>query len=68
VRPGIDSSGVVTAKIEHIKDGGDGAVIKSRLERVEIGADERGDPFVHRPPGGRRGRTKEAQRHPHRLQ
>jgi hypothetical protein len=41
-----DSSGVVTATIEHIKDGSDGAVIKSRLERVEIGTDECGDPIT----------------------
>jgi hypothetical protein len=38
-----DASGVMTATIEHFKDGSDGAVIKSRLECVEIGADERGD-------------------------
>jgi hypothetical protein len=41
-----DDSGLITATVEHCKDGEDGAVLSSRLERAEIGTDVRGDPIT----------------------
>jgi hypothetical protein len=39
-----DDDGVISAKVEHMKDDEAGAVIVSRLERVELGNDDDGDP------------------------
>lgn len=39
-------SGTITSTIEHMKDGPDGDVISSRLELVELGEDEDGDPIT----------------------
>jgi len=36
----------VLVTVEHMKDGAEGDVIASRLERVELGADEDGDPIT----------------------
>jgi AAA domain len=41
-----DDDGIITAKVEHVKDSEAGAVIVSRLERVELGADDEGDPIA----------------------
>jgi hypothetical protein len=38
-----DDQGIITAKVEHMKDDEAGAVIVSRLERVELGVDDDGD-------------------------
>jgi hypothetical protein len=43
IRVEKDDSGTVTATVEHMKDGEDGAVVISRLERVELGLDHAGD-------------------------
>ena len=40
-----DDDGIITAKVEHMKDGEDGAVIVSRLEVVNLGPDDEGDPM-----------------------
>lgn len=37
--------GIVTATVEYMKDGEDGAVITSKLDRVELGKDCDGDPL-----------------------
>ena len=36
--------GIITVKIEHMKDGPDGGTILCRLEQVDLGADDEGDP------------------------
>ena len=41
-----DSIGIITVKVEWLKDGQEGAEIVSRLEQVELGADSYGDPIV----------------------
>ena len=41
-----DKDGIVTAKVEHMKDDEAGAVIGSKLERVELGTDSEGDPIT----------------------
>src|SRR5262245_6355353 len=41
-----DDAGVITVKVEWLKDGEEGAQIVSRLETVELGADSYGDPIV----------------------
>jgi hypothetical protein len=40
-----DAQKNVIVKVEYMKDGEDGAIIASRLDRVEIGADEDGGPI-----------------------
>jgi hypothetical protein len=39
-------SGVINATVEHVKDGEAGGVISCKLERVELGRDDDGDPIV----------------------
>jgi hypothetical protein len=41
-----DNAGIITVKVEWLKDGQEGAEIVSRLEQVELGADSYGDPIV----------------------
>ena len=41
-----DANNNVVVTIEHMKDGAEGAVIGSRLERVELGDDDDGDPIT----------------------
>jgi hypothetical protein len=41
-----DSAGIITVKLEWLKDGQEGAEMVSRLEQVELGADSYGDPIV----------------------
>jgi hypothetical protein len=41
-----DNAGIITVKVEWLKDGQEGAKIVSRLEQVELGADSCGDPIV----------------------
>lgn len=41
-----DALGNVTVRVEHMKDGPEGAEIVSRLEPVEVGADDDGDPIT----------------------
>jgi AAA domain len=41
-----DAAENVLVTVEHMKDGPEGDVIGSRLERVELGADEDGDPIT----------------------
>jgi hypothetical protein len=41
-----DKEGNVIATVEHAKDSESGAVIASRLERVELGEDDEGDPMT----------------------
>src|SRR5262245_44738889 len=38
-----DAANNVIVTVEHMKDGAEGAIVVSRLERVEIGTDEDGD-------------------------
>jgi hypothetical protein len=38
--------GIITAKIEHLKDGDASAPMASRLDRVELGNDDDGDPIA----------------------
>jgi hypothetical protein len=41
-----DNAGIITVKVEWLKDGQEGAEIVSQLEQVELGADSYGDPIV----------------------
>jgi AAA domain len=41
-----DDDGIITVKVEWLKDGQEGAEIVSQLEQVELGADSYGDPIV----------------------
>jgi AAA domain len=41
-----DDAGLITVKVEWLKDGQEGAEIVSQLEQVELGADSYGDPIV----------------------
>src|SRR5262249_3623655 len=41
-----DDAGIITVKVEWLKDGQEGAEIVSRLEQVDLGADSYGDPLV----------------------
>jgi hypothetical protein len=41
-----EDAGVITAKVEHMKDGEVGATIFSRLESVALGTDDEGDPIT----------------------
>jgi hypothetical protein len=41
-----DGSALITMTVEYMKDGPEGAVIASRLERVEVGRDTDGDPIT----------------------
>jgi AAA domain len=40
-----DKEGIITATVEHMKDGEAGAVLASRLEPIELGTDADGDPI-----------------------
>src|SRR5262249_37383950 len=40
-----DKNGIITARVEHMKEGEAGAVLSSRLEPVDLGIDEDGDPI-----------------------
>jgi hypothetical protein len=40
-----NDDGVIAAKVEHMKDAEAGAVLASKLERVELGEDDDGDPL-----------------------
>ena len=39
-------SGVITASVEHMKDGEAGTAVRSRLESVDLGCDDDGDPIT----------------------
>jgi hypothetical protein len=41
-----DDAGIITVKVEWLKDGQEGAEIVSRLKQVELGTDTYGDPIV----------------------
>lgn len=41
-----DGENCVVVTVEHMKDGQEGEVIRSRLERVELGLDDDGDPIT----------------------
>ena len=41
-----NEDGSITATVEHMKDGRAGAAMASRLERVELGTDDDGDPIT----------------------
>ena len=41
-----DQDGKIIAKVEHMKDGEAGGILTSRLERVELGIDDDGDPVM----------------------
>jgi hypothetical protein len=41
-----DGANNIIVTVEHMKDGAEGAVIASRLETVELGADDDGDPIT----------------------
>ena len=41
-----DASGIITAKVEHMKDSEAGATALSRLESVDLGSDDDGDPIT----------------------
>jgi hypothetical protein len=38
--------GVISATVEHMKDGEDGVIVSSKLERVDLGMDDDGDPIT----------------------
>jgi AAA domain-containing protein/DNA primase RepB-like protein len=40
-----NDDGIISAKVEHMKDAEAGAVLASKLERVELGNDDDGDPL-----------------------
>jgi hypothetical protein len=40
-----DKEGTIIAKVEHMKDGEAGAVFACKLERVDLGTDDEGDPI-----------------------
>jgi hypothetical protein len=40
-----DKDGIITARVEHMKEGEAGAVLASKLDRVELGTDSDGDPI-----------------------
>jgi hypothetical protein len=41
-----EHTGVITAKVEHMKDGEAGATVCSRLESIALGTDDEGDPIT----------------------
>ena len=41
-----DAAGNILVTVEHMKDGPEGDVVASRLEKVELGTDEDGDPIT----------------------
>lgn len=64
-----DGSGNIVATLEYMKDGPEGDVFTSRLETVEVGMDEDGEPItscVVRPVAGETGKTAPTRRLPDR--
>lgn len=64
-----EQTGVITAKVEHQKDGESGAILTSKLERVDVAFDQDGDPISSciivaaepaKPPPLLKGNTKKA--------
>ena len=41
-----DGAGNITAEVEHMKDGAEGETVTSRLEQVDVGFDEDGEPIT----------------------